>query len=180
MHTLVKTACAAHNLALATSLAAPIFVRLALRRAVIKEISDEKQRGRVLACAYTRFNRIDVPAHLIFTGTWLIERKAIMKLDIDRRTRRLVGLKDLLVAGALVTGVVNVAVFNRFKRDFPEGAPVREDEKVTDPKLERYRRYFRVMGPLHTVLVAGSLVMGPLLAGSIINAKRGFLHRLVK
>ncbi len=171
MHTLVKTACAIHNLALATAFGGPLFVRLALRRAVIKEITDEKQRGRVLACAGTRFNKINVPAHLVFTGTWLVERRAIKNLGVDRHTRKLVGLKDILVAGALVTGLANVAVFNRFKKDFPEGAPVR-DGATADPKLEKYRRYYRVMGPLHLALVAGSLVVGPFIAGSIIRSSR--------
>jgi hypothetical protein len=180
MHTLVKTACAIHNLALATALGGPLFVKIALKRAVIKEIPDEKQRGRLLACAGTRFNKVNVPAHLVFTGTWLIERKAIKNLGVDRRTRRLVGIKDVLVGGALITGLANVAVFNRFKKDFPEGAPVR-DGTSSDPKLAKYQRYYRVMGPLHLVLLGGSLAIGPFIAGSIIRAARkGLLARMLE
>jgi uncharacterized membrane protein len=171
MHTLVKTACAVHNLSLATAFGGPLFAKLALRPAVIREIKDEKERGRVLACAWTKYSKINVPAHLLFTATWSIERQAIKHMHVDRRTIKLVHLKDLLIAGALVTGVANVIVGKMVKRDFPEGVPV-TDKPSTDPRLEKYRRYFRVMGPANLVLVGASLAIGPFIAGRVIHSLR--------
>jgi len=178
MHTLVKTACALHSLALATSFGAP-FVFRALKKSTIKEISDEKQRGRVLACTATRFNRVNVPAHVIFTGTWLIERHAMKKLNLDTHTKRLIGLKDIAIAGALVAGVANVAVFNQLKRDYPDGVPVRLEETTPDAKLARYRAYYRVMGPLHMMFITGSIVLGTLVAGSIIRSEKVSLRKRI-
>jgi len=179
MHTLVKTACALHSLALATSFGAP-FVFRALKKATIKEISDEKQRGRVLACTATRFNRVNVPAHLVFTGTWLIERHAMKKLNLDKHSKVLIGLKDVAIAGALIAGVSNVAVFNQLKRDYPDGVPVRNEETTKDAKLERYRAYYRFMGPLHMAFITGSIVLGTLVAGSIIRSEKESLRKLIR
>jgi uncharacterized membrane protein len=179
MHTLVKTAAVIHNLALATAFGGPLFARVGLRRAVIKEIPGEKERGRVLECAWTRFNKLNVPAHLLFTGTWIIERKAIMRLHVSHHTQRLIALKDVLIVGALATGLANVAAGKKLRREFPEGFPVRAEERSSDPKVEKYHRYFRVMGPLNLFFVGASLAIGPAIAGSIIHSsRRGLLARL--
>jgi hypothetical protein len=181
MHTLVKAACAIHNLALATALGGPLFAKLALKGAVLKEIKDEKERGRVLECAITKYNRrLNVPAHLAFAGTWLIERRFILKLHVDEKTHKLVAVKDLLITGAFVTGLANVAAFNMLKRDFPEGVPVRPEGEPIDPKLAKYRRYFRTMGPLHLALVAGSIAIGPAIVGGLFRSqRRNLVSRLV-
>jgi hypothetical protein len=181
MHTLVKTACAIHNLSLATAFGGPLFLKAALKGAVLKEIKDEKERGRVLECAITKYNRrLNVPAHLLFTGTWLIERNFIMKLHVDERTQKLVAVKDVLIAGAFVTGIANVAVFKMLKRDFPEGVPVRPENEPVEPKLQNYRRYFRAMGPLHLALVAGSIAIGPAIGAGIYRSqRRNLLSRLL-
>ncbi len=176
MHSLMKAACAVHNLSLGAAFGAPLFAKVALRPAVIREIKDERERGRVMACAWTKYNRINVPAHLLFTATWLVERRAIMKIYADPHTLRLVAFKDILIAGALLTGLANVAVGNKIQRDYPEGVPV-SDKPTNDAKLEAYRRYFRVMGPANLILVGASLAMGPIIAGSIIHAERKSLLR---
>ena len=133
MHTLVKAAAAIHNLSLATAFGGPLFAKVGLRPAVIKDITDEKERGRVLACAWAKYNKINVPAHVAFTATWLIERHAIKHLNPDHRTQRLVAFKDLLIAGALLTGLANVAVGKKLCREFPEGIPV-SDKPSSEPR----------------------------------------------
>ena len=179
MHTLVKTACAIHSLALATAYGAP-FVFKALKKATIKEIGDEKQRGRVLATTAVNFSKVNVPTHLIFAGTWLIERRAIKKLNVSQHTKRLVGLKDVTIAGALVVEMANLAVFKQLQRDYPDGVPIRQTETTPDAKLERYRSYYRIMGPLHMLMVGGSIVLGGAIAGSIIRHDRTALSKLLR
>jgi len=179
MHTLVKAACAVHNLSLATAFGGPLFAKIALRPAVIKEIKDEKERGKLMACAWTKYSKINVPAHVAFTATWLIERRAIRHLNPDHRTQKLVAFKDLLIAGALVTGVANAAVGKKLVREFPEGIPV-SDKVSSDPRVRAYRRYFRVMGTANLVFVGAALAIGPAIAGGLIRStRRNILARLL-
>jgi hypothetical protein len=179
MHTLVKTACAIHNLALATAFGGPLFAKAALRPAVIAEIKNEKERGKVLMCAWEKYSRINVPANILFATTWLVERKGISKLHVDGHTQKLVAFKDLLVAGAFLTGMANVAVGKMAARDYPDGIPV-SNAPTTDLKLEKYRHYFHVMGPANLILTGAALAVGPAIAGSIIRSqRRGLLRRLL-
>ena len=171
MHTLVKTACAIHNLSLATAFGGPLFAKLALRPALIKEVKDEKERGRIMACAWMKYAKINVPAHVAFTATWLVERKAILGMRPDHRTQKLIAFKDLLIAGALVTGLANVAVGKKLVREFPQGIPV-TDRPSTDHRVEGYRRYFRVMGTANVVLVGASLAIGPAIVGGLLRSQR--------
>jgi hypothetical protein len=181
MHTLVKTAAAIHNLSLATAFGGPLYARTALYPTVIKDISDERQRGRVLADAWKKYNKLNVPAHVAFTATWLIERHAILALPVDHRTKKLVHLKSLFITGALVTGIANVVVGNAFRRDYPEGAPVKGDGTTSDPRLARYHRFFQVSGPANLFFVGASLAIGPFIGGAIVHSlKRHFLLRMIE
>src|ERR1700722_3209950 len=119
MHSLVKAACAIHNLSLATAFGGGIFARKALRPAVIAEIKDEKERGKVMAAAWNHYNMRNVPAHVVFTATWLVERHAILGMHIDKETRKLVSFKDVLITGALLTGLATVAASKQLQRDYP-------------------------------------------------------------
>jgi hypothetical protein len=179
MHNLVKTAAAIHDLSLATAYGGILFAKFGLRPALIAEIKDEKERGKVMASAWSNYNRINVPANFLYAATWLIGRKAISTLHVDHRTQRLVVLKDLLVTGAFVTSLSNVAVGRMAARDYPQGIPV-SDNPTTDAKLEKYRNYFRVMGPLNLVLLGASLAIDPAIAGAIIRSqRRSLLRRLL-
>jgi hypothetical protein len=180
MHTLVSAACAVHNLSLAKAFGGPLFAVTGLRPALITEIKDEKERGRIMASAWSNFNSVNIPAHVAFTVTWLVERKAVLRLDVDERTQRLVAFKDFLVAGALITGLANVVVGKMIERDFPEGVPVTDRDTSTDPKLEKYRSYYSVMGPAHLFLLGASLVTGSFIAGGVIRSlQRRILARFL-
>jgi uncharacterized membrane protein len=179
MHTLVKTAAAIHNLALGVAYGGTLYAKVALRPALIAEIKDEKERGRVMADAWSKYNRINVPATIAYALTWSIERKAISKLHVDRHTQKLVAFKDLMITGAFLTGLSNIVVGKMAAHDYPNGVPL-TNEPTNDAKLEKYRRYFRVMVPANLVMVGVSLALGPAIAGAIIRSqRRNFLHRLL-
>lgn len=179
MHTFVKAACAVHTLSLAKALGGPLFAKSGLRPALINQVSDEKERGRIMAAAWNKYNRVNIPAHILFTATWAIEKSAIRALHTDQRTKELVRVKDILVKGAFIAGIANVIAGKMIQRDFPDGVPV-NDKETTDPKLQAYRRYYRVMGPLHVTLLAGSLAIGPFLVGAIIRSqKKNVLRRVL-
>lgn len=179
MHTLAKTACVIHNISLAKALGGPLFAKAALRPALITEIADEKERGRVMAAAWNNYNRINVPAHIAFATTWLVERKALLKMHVDHDTQSLIALKDVLITGAFVTGVANVVVGRMIQKDYPDGAPV-TDKPTDDPKLEKYRAYFRVMGPANLFFIGTSLAIGTGIAiGVFRSQRRNILRRLL-
>jgi hypothetical protein len=181
MHTgLIKIA-AIHNLSLATAFGGLLYAKVALRPSVLKDVAAT-ERVKLMEDVWTRFNKINVPAHLLFTGTWLIERKAIKRYFMDRHTNRLVGVKDVLIAGALITGVANVIAGEMLKRQLPAGTNV-EKLASTDPAkaatLAKYVGFFKVMGPLNLALIGASIAIGPRLAASIIAHNRmGLLGRL--
>jgi uncharacterized membrane protein len=185
MHSGIVAAAAVHNLSLAVAYGGSIYGRMALRRATIESVSDPKQRGKLLSQAWTRFNRVNVPAHALFTATWLIERSAINHAPFaSNRTRRLVAVKDLLVTGALISGVSNVIAGEMMKKEFPEGVAITDNGNVSTEqaqKAQKYLDYFRVMGPLNTALVGGSIILGPVIGASIHrNARTGLIGKLLK
>ncbi len=168
----VKNTITVHNLALATAFGGPLFAIAGLRPAVLHQIDDEKQRGRVIAGAWRKFSRVDdMPAHALFTATWLIERRAIATLHPDARTQKLVAVKDVLIAGALLTGIANRIVGRRLMKDFPEGIPVSE-KAPTDEKVMKYQRYYRVMGTANLVLVGAALAVGPAIGRGLMRSQR--------
>ena len=72
---------------------------------------------------------------------------AMKRLDLDSHTKRLIGLKDVTIAGALITGMANVAVFNRLKRDYPDGVPVRDTETTPDRQAREVPPLLQGHGP---------------------------------
>lgn len=173
-----------HNLSLAVVYGGQAFAKAGLKPAVLQGVSSDKERGKVMDIAWSEFNKINVPAHLVFTGTWLIERGAIKRFSGDKRTLRLVGLKDALIGGALVTGVANVVAGKMMKRDFPDGVPYPSEGHVTPSeaaKIARYIGFFRVVGGLNHALVGASIATSTLIGASIVrNKSRGLLAKLLK
>lgn len=180
MHALAKTICAVHQLSLATAFGGSVFAKTGLRRALKKGISEMPERIRVAEIAWNGFNKVNVPAHLALGATWLYERRMLTKLHLDTHTQSLVAIKDMLVLGSFVTGLANVAVGRRFAREFPRGVPITNIEGEKGAVIAKYRRYFKVMGPLHLALVGATIAIGPAIGfGVVRSARRGFLGRLI-
>jgi hypothetical protein len=180
MHALAKTICAVHQLSLATAFGGSVFAKTGLRPALKEGIGDMPDRLKVAEIAWKGFNRVNVPAHLAFGATWLYERHMLTKLHLDAHTQSLVAIKDMLVLGSFVTGIANIAVGKRLAREFPAGVAKPEIEGAQAAILAKYRRYFKVMGPLHRVLLGATIAIGPAIGfGVIRSARRGFLTRLL-
>src|SRR5580692_318542 len=170
MHALAKTICAIHHLSLATAFGGSVFAKTGLRPALKEGIADMPDRLKVAEIAWKGFNKVNVPAHLAFGATWLYERRMLGKLHLDAHTQSLVAVKDVLVLGSFVTGLANVAVGKRLAREFPNGVPTKEIEGAKDAVLEKYRRYFQVMGPLHRVLLGATIAIGPAIGFGVIRS----------
>jgi hypothetical protein len=175
------SAWALHNLSLAIAYGGPVFAKAALHPAA-KEIVSDKERGKLLLTAWTKFTPVDVAAHLTFTATWLYGRKVLKSRRLSHETAALVTLKDLLIGGALITGVANAIVGKAFARRFPQGVPVGPNGEI-DPKSKealKFKQYFKVMGPLNRALVAGAIAVGPAITVSVVRSmKRGMIARLL-
>jgi hypothetical protein len=180
MHALVKAASAIHHISLAAAYGGPLFAKVALHPAVVAEIKDEKERVRLMEKTWSKFtDKVNLPAHIAFTVTYLIERRAIKQIHLDRRAKVLLAVKDVLVAGALVTGLANIAVGKKLARELPGGVPAKGSTESTQAVLAKYRKFYKVMGPLNMAFVAGSIVIGPYLGAAIFrSAKKNFLARL--
>lgn len=174
---------AIHHLALAVAHGAPKFACLALKPA-LKEISSPEERGKVMATAWEKFAPVDVAAHVVFTATWLHGR-AVIKSCPHRSfcTERLVTIKDMLVGGALVTGLANAIAGKIMARKFPQGVPIdaNGDLAPNAPKeAAKFVRFFRIVGPINQAFVAGSIAIGPALTFSILRtARHPWLTRLL-
>jgi hypothetical protein len=110
---------ALHDLGLATSFGGNLYGRMAMHPAV-GTISDPHERGEMVHDAWRRFNRLNLLSHVVFASTWLVGRRFVSGRSIDRRTRILVGIKDALVAGSLVSGITTIIAGERGIRE-PSG-----------------------------------------------------------
>jgi uncharacterized membrane protein len=184
MHSGLTTNAIIHQLSLAVAYGGGTFANVALKNAVMQGVSDPKERGKVMDIAWTQFNKVNVPAHVAFTATWLVERKAIKTFFGDQTTRKLVGVKDALVAGALITGVANTIAGEMLRREYPEGLPLPAIGNISNEKaqkLTQYMTYFRVMGPLNHALIGASIAIGPVIGSSVIRSSaRSLLTRLLQ
>lgn len=183
MHTGLVTNSIVHNLSLAVAYGGPMFGARPFRLALLQGVTSDQERGKAMQIGWTQFNKINVPAHLAFTATWLAERGAIKRFG-GRRTDNIVAVKDALIAGALVTGVANVVANEMFKRDFPNGAPIPAEGNVMPSdaaKIARYGLFFRVVGTLNRAFLGASIAAGPVLGASLLrDTARGTLRRLLK
>jgi hypothetical protein len=167
MATLSTSAWVLHDLGLAAGFGGPLFGRLALHRAV-RDIPSEADRGKVLNDAWQQYNMVNAISLGAATLTWLIGRAMISGRSIDRETRNLVLLKDVLLGATVVTGIANMVSGRELAEQAPGGAvPVAEGSEPsprTPRRAARLQRLMNVIGPLNIGLTAGVIGVTTLLA----------------
>lgn len=180
--TLMAFTGAIETTSLAIAYGGPIFAKFALYPA-LKEISSEKERGKLMEEAWNRFVPIDLSAHIFFTASWLVCRRTLTSRRISRETAQLVAFKDVLVAGALVTGLASIAATRMMKRELPEGFSVDAcgNVKEDQPQGVKYERFLRFVGSLNRAFTAGALSLGPAIAATALkSSRRGLLSRIFR
>ena len=55
-----------------------------------------------------------------------------------------------------------------------------QDASEQVEKIARFRSYYRVMGPLHRALLAGSIAVGPMIGASMLRQRGSLLGRLLR
>src|SRR5262249_21887412 len=125
--------------------------------------------------------KVNMPAHATIGLTWLVERNAFKHMSLDRRAKALIRVKDVLIVGALLSAVANTMVGKKLARELPGGAPKPGDTRSTHTILAPYKRYFKVMGPVHMALVGATILIGPYLNAAVLRSKkRGLLGRIFR
>jgi uncharacterized membrane protein len=149
---------AAHDVGLAGLLGGNLFGRFALHPSVT-EISDARERGKVVNAAWRRYGTINTLSLAAVTTGWVGAR---LNEAADRRLspaeRRLARAKDVLVGVVTVTGLATAAQGLRFAGMAPEGAvPLRDGDHAAPQASDEARGAKRRVNALGAVNLAAEL-----------------------
>jgi hypothetical protein len=150
---------AAHDLGVAGLLGGNLFGRLALHPSVT-EISDEKERGRVVNAAWRRYGTINSLGLLAIVVGWVGARgNEASDRRLSVQERRLARAKDVLVGVVAATGVASGVQGMRFAAKAPGGAvPLRDGDHTADTasdEARRAKRRLNVLGAASLLAEAG-------------------------
>lgn len=183
MTTLSTSAWILHDLGMAAGFGGTLFGKAALDPAV-RSIESAEERGRVLDDAWGRFRAVDAAALGAMAATWLVGRTAFSGRFLGAPTRRLVIAKDLLITGALVTGVGTLIAGRILHRQRERGglrvASGTTPAGDTPPRARSAQRFLTWAGPINAACVAGTIAVNAALAqASGKSARWTFLSRLL-
>lgn len=161
MATLSTSAWILHDLGMAAGFGGALFGKAALDPAA-RGIESKEERGRVLDDAWGRFRVLDAAALGAMAATWLVGRQAFSGRGLGKPVRRLVIAKDVLIAGALVTGVASM-IAGRILHQHRErgGMTVGRD---MPPRALAAKRFLTWVGPVNAACVAGTIGVNAALA----------------
>ena len=149
---------AAHDVGLAGLLGGNLFGRFALHPSVT-EISDARERGKVVNAAWRRYGTINSLSLLAVTTGWAGAR---LNEAADRRLspaeRRLARAKDVLVGVVTVAGLATAAQGIRFAGKAPRGAvPLRDGDHASAQAGDEARNAKRRVNALGAVSLAAEV-----------------------
>lgn len=142
MATLSTAAWVGHNLAIANGLGGGLFGKVALEPA-LRAVESRGERGEVLNDAWMRYNAGNLASLAILGGTWLAGRLFISGWQSGKDTRQLVLAKDILVGGAVATGIACAAIGYKLDKQSPEA------------RDQRLAKAVGGLGWAHLALIAG-------------------------
>jgi hypothetical protein len=189
MKSLAVVAGAIHGLSLSIAYGGPVFARMGLRRALRKAHSKEERRA-IKQVAWNQFSKVNVPAHVGFTGSWLVLRSLLRGVRLDRSTKNLLIVKDVLIAGALLTGVAATIngramsrVLARKTAKAGETKPAKPGEEATtttkNKQFNKLLRLEKALGRANMAFLAGAIIISPAIGMGIVRSQRmGLIGRL--
>lgn len=157
-----------HDLGMAAGFGGTLFGKAALDPAV-RQVGSKDERVRVLDDAWGRFRVLDAVALGAMALTWLGGRSAFSGRRLGKPMRRLVIAKDVLVGGALLTGVASlIAGAVMHKEQHKQGAmPVRSGYEMSSeltPGAKAAERFLSIAGPINAAFIAGAIAVNAALA----------------
>ena len=173
---------AGHDVGLAALIGGNLFARLAMHPS-LSQISDKRERGRVLNHSWQRYGPINSAALTAILLGWggarLGEARPSM---LSPRERRLALIKDAAVGAVTVTGIGSAAAGVRFSRTAPDGAvPMKTGDtpaKRATPESKRAKRAVNLLGSLHLASAIGLAGVNAALAQA--NFRRPPARRLLR
>jgi hypothetical protein len=198
MKTLAVVAGAIHGLSLSIAYGGPVFAKVGLRPA-LKKVASKEERHAVMQAAWNKFSKVNVPAHVGFTTSWVVIRSLLRRVRLDRQTKHLLVAKDVLIAGALLTGVAATITGKAMKRAYPTkpvktGHPgeaartgVKGEKTVTHTgttgTTTHYKKLHRLakrLGRANMAFLAAAIIISPAIGVGIIRSqRRGLISRLM-
>jgi hypothetical protein len=137
---------AAQDIGMAGLLGGNLYGRIALHPAVT-EISDERERGRLVNAAWRRYGTINTVSLSALSAGWAIER--------GRAGSR---AKDVLVGAVAATGLATAALGMRFAKSAPEGAvPLTDGDHAAPSASEGSKRLKRGVNAVSTLNLGAEL-----------------------
>ncbi len=172
----------AHSLGLATWFGGSLFGQIALNPTVSR-ISDKRERGQVVSEAWRRYSRVNSVALATTVLTW---RLGGLKADSELKAPVLARVKNVLLGGALVSGILSGILGITIARQAPEeasegGTPVESGTRPapeTPEKAARSQHLIRLTGAAALVLVASVIAISAVIENSAVKS-RGILSRLL-
>lgn len=135
-----------HNLGLAAWFGGSLFGLVALNPSV-SSIDDKAERGRVLNESWFRFNVLNGVAMAAAIGAWRLGGLKEAEEDLGVGAGALVGLKNVLLGGALVNSVASGALGARFANESQGGYTPAESGTEPAPETpEGAARALRLIG----------------------------------
>jgi hypothetical protein len=186
MKALAVAAGAIHGLSLSIAYGGPVFAKVGLKPA-LRKIASKEERRAVVQAAWSRFSKVNVPAHVGFTASWLVLRAMLRRIHLDRSTKNLLIAKDMLVAGALITGIAATVTGKALKRasnvkTTVSGKPTKAGEAEKPAMEKHYKRLMRLekkLGRANMAFIAGAIIISPAIGLGIFRSRRmGLIARL--
>lgn len=182
MATLSTTAWVLHDLGLAAGFGGNLFGQLALHPAV-RSIESKRERGKVTHVAWDRYKIVNAIALAAMAGTWLIGRTVLSGRAVGRGTQPLVFAKDVMVGGAVASGL-GAVFFGTLLDKEQGGAPAiesgSEPAAETPARTARLQRTTNTLGRISLVLNAATMAMTTVLAMKAGESQRwGVISRLL-
>ncbi len=168
------TALVMHNLGLAAGFGGSLFGKVALNPAV-KVISSEEERGKVANVAWNGFNWINAASFGTAALTWFVGRTRLSGREMGRDARRLVLIKDILLASTVIIGGANMIAGSMLNRIDGGYVPLAAGDKASDrtpPEAVRLTKFMNVAGIVNLITAAGVIAVT-----SWLNMKAGASHR---
>jgi hypothetical protein len=155
---LSKVGRAAHDIGMAGLLGGNLYGRLALHPSVT-EISDERERGRVVNAAWRRYGAINTLSLAAVAAGWAGARaKEASDSRLSETERRLARAKDVLVGAVAATGLATAALGMRFAKSAPGGAvPLSDGDHAAPSASDAAKRLKRGVNAVSTLNLGAEL-----------------------
>ncbi len=173
---------AGHDIGLGALIGGNLFGRVAMHPS-LKEVSDERERGKVLNRSWQRYGPVNGVALASILAGWagarLGEARPVL---LSERERKLALAKDAAVGAVAVTGLAAMVNGMRFAASAPDGAVPMETGEATSeqapPKAARLKGAIKVLSSLH--LASALTLAGVNAALGQANFRRPPTRRLLK